>query len=110
MWDFKIVTDSVICHDRPDIVLMHKISNEIFMDDVVIPGESRISQKTVEKLTKYVDLKIEVSRLWKTKNIFEVPIIIGAHGSVSIVLPSYMDGVTQFAILLDCSVSKNCTV
>ena len=57
MWDFTIITDSVICHNRPDIVLMRKPSNEIFMIDA---GESRISQKTVEKLIKYVDLKIEV--------------------------------------------------
>jgi len=84
LWDFLIVTDSVICHDRPDIVLMHKTSNEIFMVDVAIPEESCISQKIVEKLSKYVDL---VSRLWKT---FEVP-IIGALGTVSIDLPSYME-------------------
>ena len=91
MWDFTIVTDSVIHHDIPDIVLTRKTSNEIFMIDVAIPGESRISQKTVEKLTKYVDLKIEVSRLWKSKKVFVVPIIIGALGSVSIDLPSYME-------------------
>ena len=47
--------------------------------------------KTVEKLTKYVDPKIEVSRLWKSKKVFVVPIIIGALGSVSIDLPSYME-------------------
>jgi len=34
------------------------------MIDVAMPGESRISQKIIEKLTKvYVALKIEVSRL-----------------------------------------------
>jgi len=54
LWDFTIVTDSVIRYDRPDIVLMHKTSNEIFMVDVAIPGESCISQKTVVKLTKYI--------------------------------------------------------
>ena len=61
------------------------------MIDVAIPGESHISQKTIEKLTKYVDLKIEISRLWKSKKVFVVPIIIGALGSVSIDLPSYME-------------------
>ena len=81
----------VFCHDRPDIVLMRKTSNEIFMIDVAIPRESRISQKIVEKLTKYVDLKIEVSRLWKSKKVFVIPIIIGALGSVSIDLLSYKE-------------------
>ena len=85
LWDFKIVTDSVICHDRPDIVLMHKTSNEIFMVDVAIPGESCISQKTVVKLTKYVDLKIEVSRLWKTKNILRSRLLL-VHSTLSLLI------------------------
>ena len=49
--------------------------------------ENHVFLKTVEKLTKYVDMKIEVSRLWKSKKVFVVPIIIGALGSVSIDLP-----------------------
>ena len=48
LWDFTIVTYSAFRHNRPDIVLMRRTSNEIlFMIDVAIPGESRISQKTV---------------------------------------------------------------
>jgi len=92
MKDFTIVTDSVIHHDRPDIVLMRKTSNEIFMIDVAMPRESCISQKTVEySQSTYVDLNIEVSRLWKSKKVFVVPNIIGALGSVSVDLPSYME-------------------
>ena len=77
------------------------------MVDVAIPGESRISQKTVEKLTKYVDLKIEVSRLWRTKKVFVIPIIIGALGSVptdlsyleSLDLPFYLIAAFQRIVL-----------
>ena len=50
LWDFTIVTDSVIHHDIPDIVLTRKTSNEIFMIDVAIPGESRISQKNSQSM------------------------------------------------------------
>ena len=63
LWDFTTITDSVIYHNRPDITLVRKSSNEMFLINMAIPGESRIAQKGVEKLTKYFDLKIEVSRL-----------------------------------------------
>jgi len=52
-------------------------SNEVFLIDVAIPGESRIAQKGVEILTKCVDFKIEVSRLWNTKKVSVIPIIVG---------------------------------
>jgi len=71
--------------------LVRKTSNEVYLIDVAIPGESRISQKTVEKHTKYVDLKIEVSRLWRAKKAFVVPIIIGALGSIPTDLSNYLE-------------------
>jgi len=87
LWDFTIITDFVIYHNFPDITLVRKPSNEVFLIDVAIPGESHIAQKSGEKLTKYVDLKIEVSRLWKTKKVLVIPIIVGAHESVPLTYP-----------------------
>ena len=52
LWDFTIVTDAAVRHNCPDITLVRKSSNEVFLIDVAIPGESRIAQKGVEKLTK----------------------------------------------------------
>ena len=91
LWDFTIVTDAVIHHNRPDITLVRKSSNEVFLIDVAIPGESCISQKSVEKLTKYVDLKIEVTILWKARKVSVIPIVIGALGSIPIDLPRYLE-------------------
>ena len=47
-------------------------------------------QKTVEKVTKYIDLKIEISKIWKVKA-FVVPIVIGAMGSIPKDLSSYLN-------------------
>jgi len=55
-----------------------KQTNEVYLIDIAIPGDSRLSQKAVEKQTKYVDLKVEITRVW----IFIVPIIVGTLGSV----------------------------
>ena len=91
LWDFTIISDSAIYHNRPDITLVRKPSNEVFLIDVAIPGESRIAQKGIEKLTKYVDLKIEVSRLWRSRKVSVIPIIVGALGSIPIDLPRYLE-------------------
>ena len=59
-----------------------KQTNEVYLIDIAIPGDSRPSQKAVEKKAKYLDLKIKITRVWKCKKIFIVPIIVGALGSV----------------------------
>jgi len=62
---------------------------------VAIPGQSRIVQKGVEKLTKYAVLIFKVSRLWKTKKVLVIPIIVGALGSIPINLPKYILNLTS---------------
>lgn len=49
-----------------------------------------IMQKTVEKVTKYIDLKIEISKIWKVKA-FIVPIVIADLGSFPKDLSSYLN-------------------
>ena len=51
------------------------------MIDVAIPGDSRINQKEVEKITKFQDLKVEVKRLWE-KQATVVPVVIEALGAI----------------------------
>ena len=48
---------------------------------MAIPGDSRIDQKEVEKITKYQYLKVEVERLLKKKATV-VPVVIGALGAI----------------------------
>ena len=52
------------------------------MIDTAIPGDSRIDQKEVEKITKYQDLKVEEERLWEKKTT-AVPMVIGALGAIT---------------------------
>ena len=64
LWDF---TDSAIYHNCPDITLIRKSSNEVFLINVAIH----------KGVTKYVGFKIEVSRLWNAKKVSVIPIIVG---------------------------------
>ena len=79
LWDFKIQTDKHLAHNIPDITVVEK--KQVWLIDVAIPGDSRIDQKEVEKITKYQDLKIEVERLWEKKATV-VPVVIGALGAI----------------------------
>jgi len=63
--------------------------------DITIPGDSRLSHKCTEKHAKYVDLKIEVARMWNSKKVAVVPIIIRALGSIPVSLSTYNFGETK---------------
>ena len=79
LWDSKIQTDKHLAHSIPDITVVEK--KQVWLIDVPIPGDSRINQKEVEKITNYQDLKVEVESLWEKKTTV-VPVVIGALGSI----------------------------
>ena len=79
LWNFKIQTDKHLTHNIPDITVVEK--KQVWLIDVATPGDSRINQKEVEKITKYQNLKVEVERLWEKKATV-VPVVIGALGAI----------------------------
>ena len=79
LWDFKIQTDKHLAHNIPVITVVEK--KQVWLIDVAIPGDSRIDQKEVVKITTYQDLKVEVERLWEKKATV-VPVVIGALGAI----------------------------
>ena len=48
---------------------------------MTIPSDRNVSIKEVEKLSKYKDLEIEVSKTWKMKTT-TLPVVIGALGGI----------------------------
>ena len=53
----------------------------VWIIDVAIPGDGRIKEKELEKISKYQDLKIEIERLWE-KQATVVPIVIESLGAI----------------------------
>jgi len=82
-----LVTNASLWHDRPDITIVLKQANEAYLIDFAIPGDSRLTQKVVEKQTKYMDLRIEIARVWNCRRVFVIPVVVGALGSISKDLP-----------------------
>ena len=77
LWDAMIQCDKKIEARKPDIVLEDKGKKEVKIIDVAIPGDVRVCEKELEKIDKYKSLKDKVARLWKTRRVTVIPIIIG---------------------------------
>lgn len=90
LWDMDIKTDKVIKERRPDIIIVKKRSREAFLIDVAVPGDTRIKEKEIEKVTKYQDLAVELQRLWELRKVKVIPIVIGALGAIPSALPAYL--------------------
>ncbi|KAJ7317896.1 hypothetical protein JRQ81_004058, partial [Phrynocephalus forsythii] len=80
LWDFRIQTDRVLEHNTLDIVIVE--NKKVWIIDVAIPGDSRVTKKQLEKITQYRNLKIERQRLWH-KLVQVVPVVIGTLSAVA---------------------------
>ena len=85
LWDFNIHTDRVIEARRPDIVVVDKRNSEAVIIDIAVPGDLRVKDKEMEKILKYQNLALEISRMWNVKASV-VPIIVGALGAKNKIL------------------------
>ena len=80
--EFNIRTNRVIEARHPDIVLIDKENQKTFIIDVAIPRDFHVRDKNAEKISKYQDLALEISRMWNTRT--RVIGVIGALGVESL--------------------------
>lgn len=71
---------------RPDITIIE--ARRVLIIDVAIPGDSQILEKEQEKVSKYRDPCIELTRIWM-KHVKVLPIVIGALGTISTQFSEY---------------------
>ncbi|XP_071795627.1 uncharacterized protein [Asterias amurensis] len=90
LWDMPIHTDKEIKANRPDIIIKDKKDQRCILIDVSIPSERNTSIKVAEKLSKYKDLEIEISRMWSMKT-ETIPVVIGALGLVKKGLEKFIE-------------------
>ena len=93
LWDMPIHTDRTIAANRLDIVLKNKKDKTCLLIDMAIPLNSNTSVKTMEKLTKYKDLEIEVERMWGLQTT-TVPVVMGALGTIKKDMESYSNKIS----------------
>ena len=79
----NIQCDNLIEARRPDLIVIDKKEQKGIIIDIAVPADVRVEEKEKENVEKYQDLKKEIRRLWKLRNVEIVPLVIGARGSVS---------------------------
>lgn len=80
-WDLPVITDRTIPANRPDIVVHNRKNKECLLVEVSVPEDANIVVKEAEKMCKYKDLEIEISRMWNAKTRV-IPVVIGALGTI----------------------------
>ena len=81
LWDVDIRTDRINSAHRPDIVVHDSLERSVILIDVAIPADVNIVDKEREMILKYVDLRLELQKIWNLRCIKFIPIVIGALGS-----------------------------
>ena len=91
MWDTVIPTDRKIGgSNSPDICFRKKKTNTCLLIDIICPADGNIARKQAETLTKYSDLRVEVSRMWQCR-ILVVPVALRALGTVHEGIARWLD-------------------
>ena len=63
MYDKKLITDKRARHNKPDIIIHDKSNQSCQIIDVAIPVDANVNKKIAEKLTKYKDLQIQLTKI-----------------------------------------------
>ena len=90
--DFPIQTDKTLEHNRPDIIVIEQKTKKCLLIDPACPCllidpacpfDTRIEKKEEEKCNNYCDLKYEIARMWRMKDVEVIPVVTGALGTVT---------------------------
>ena len=74
---FTVHSGHFITARRPDMIFIDKKNHECQIIDFDIPYDTRVDDKEVEKIEKYLDLARELKKVWNMK-VMVVPLVVGA--------------------------------
>ena len=90
MWNTTIHTARKIGANHPDTCFRNKKTNTCLPIDISCPADGNITRKQAEKLTKYSDLLVEVSRMWQCRTLVVLG-VLGALGKVHASIAQWLD-------------------
>ena len=71
-------------------MVVNKQERECAIVDIAVAGDKRI----VEKVKKYQQLKQKIPRMWNTKTVREIEIVVGSFASVTKNLENWLESWT----------------
>ena len=82
-WDTKITTKPTLPHNKPDLLLWRLNDKKAFIIDVVVGLDVNVEKNYKTKQDHYLQLCIEMKKLYPEFSFEVVPIAIGATGLVT---------------------------
>ena len=79
-WDITIFTDKRMKHNRPDITVVHKDTQEWMIINIAAPADQNILTTGEEK---YQNLALEIKRILRAKRVTVLAIVTGALRTIS---------------------------
>ena len=107
-FDSTIYTNNKLKHNRPDITLINKETNEWTLVDIAVLFDQDILRTEDEKIERYQDLTFEIKRENNNAKVDVIPVVIRAIGSYSknvktwiekLKIPNILDSAQLSAIL-----------
>ena len=94
LWDIQVHTHKTVKANKPDIIIRDRARKKCMLIDMAIPSDRNLSVKAAEKLFKYKDLEIEITKMWglKTKT---VPVVVGALGVLKEPIEKHIDKIPR---------------
>ena len=62
--------------------------------DIAVAGDKRIVEKENEKVKKFQELKQKIPRMWNTRTVREIKIVVGSFASVTKNLENWLESWT----------------
>ena len=81
MWDFPIQTDKTFEHNHLDLTFIDKKRKKCLLLNPPCPPDIHTERKE-EKCSSYSELQYEIARIWKTRKVEAIPVVIGALQTV----------------------------
>ena len=75
-------------------MVVNKQERECAIVDIAVAGDKRIVEKENEKVKKYLELKQKIPRMWNTKTVQEIKIVVGSFASVTKNLENWLESWT----------------
>ena len=95
LWDFGMVTDHTISHNRPDITVFLRRDHRILFVEIACPANVNILAKEDEKILKYQGLAGKVSTGYN-QPVDIIPVVFGHSGVVSCCQAAHLKRLPSF--------------
>ena len=82
IYDQIISTDRPIGANRPDIIVKDIVQKKAYIIDISCPCDTNVGKKEAEKISKYGELRVELSKMWGME-CEVIPVVIGGLGAVT---------------------------